>query len=156
MKIIGLTRSSILAVKRNIIIVGSIYAGLFFVLPIQLAAQDDKHKTEIKYEDCLAAEPQTTLHVNKCLQQAMVDWDKQLNEGYQQLRGKLSEKQKENLKSSQVLWIKFRDAEFNFVESQFEGMEGTMYPNLILTRKIEIIKHRVFELEKYLKFYETF
>ena len=62
---------------------------------------------------------------------------------------KLSPEERKLLQESQRQWLKFRDAEFKFYDSFFEGL-GTILPVLKSGEKIRILKQRVKELEGYL------
>ncbi len=115
----------------------------------------EQHALDNKFDDCIEENTASTYGTNVCLQQAMKIWDVQLNAIYKDLRANLTEVQKENLKASQLHWIKFRDAEYAFIESQTAGMEGTMWPNKVLNDKLRILKKRVQDLEKYQDFYST-
>ncbi len=114
----------------------------------------EKHAIDLAMEGCFAQEA-SNLHIRKCLAEAFQQWDEELNIIYKTLRTKLqSQGQKDALKASQLEWIKFRDLEYVFIESQFEGLEGSMYPNLIIQYKMEIIRQRTLQLKGYVDFHE--
>lgn len=82
--------------------------------------------------------------------------DRRLNETYSKLMTRLNI-DKEKLKTTQRNWIKHRDSEFEFILSQSEDIEGTMFPRIRMFYKIEFVSHRVDELESYntfLKYHE--
>ena len=118
------------------------------------SATSEKHAIDLALEDCFAKEA-SNLHIRKCLAEAFQQWDDELNVNYKALRTKLQNQgQKDALKASQLEWIKFRDLEFAFIESQFEGLEGSMYPNLIIRYKLEITRQRALGLKTYVDFHE--
>jgi len=104
-----------------------------------------------KLQDCIKSKNYTNLGERECLAQALQDWDAALNKNYQHLKMRLSPAHFKQLKESQRTWIAFRDKEYAFIESQYEGIEGSMYPNMILRQKIEITKSRTLELADYIE-----
>jgi hypothetical protein len=80
--------------------------------------------------------------------------DRRLNNIYSELM-KRKETNITILKTAQRNWIKYRDAEFQFIESQTENQEGTMYPRIRMKQKIRIVSQRVDELEWYNTFLLT-
>lgn len=77
--------------------------------------------------------------------------DKRLNHFYNEImkRTGISDSSKNILKISQRNWVKYRDSEFQYISSQFEGLTGSMYPRITLIQQINIVAHRVEELERY-------
>ncbi|WKE66210.1 DUF1311 domain-containing protein [Gallaecimonas kandeliae] len=80
--------------------------------------------------------------------------DEELNDAYKELIPHLGSEEKEKLKKSQLAWIKYRDAEFAFVDQNWNRANfGSSY---LLSRggyKASIIKERVKTLLYYLKNY---
>lgn len=74
--------------------------------------------------------------------------DKELNKVYKQLTSKLEPHQKKLLVESQRQWIKFRDADCDFVASEFEG--GSVQPLVINECMTERTKTRIKELKEML------
>lgn len=64
---------------------------------------------------------QTQAEIERCLTDRYKAADRQLNQAYQALRGRLSAPQKELLKASQTAWIRFRDLECEFAISGAGG-----------------------------------
>jgi len=58
---------------------------------------------------------------------------------------------KAELRSVQRAWLSYRDAEFEFIESKYAQLSGSMYPRLIAVQKIPIVKNRVRRLSLHLK-----
>lgn len=97
------------------------------------------------------------MQMNQC---AYVDFqkaDKALNKVYKALRNKKKNDKAylANLKTSQRLWIKFRDAELDLIFTCETGDKrqcfGSMYPLLYNSEKAAITQQRVKGLENYLK-----
>lgn len=96
------------------------------------------------------------MQMNKCAYEDFKKADKALNKIYKALgqQNKNDKTYLANLKSSQLLWIKFRDAELNLVFSCAEENKricfGSMYPLLYNSEKETITKARTKVLQSYL------
>ena len=94
----------------------------------------------------------TTLEMVEKLKEIEVFCDSELNKAYSLLRGQLSKANQENLKRSQVKWIKFRDDEFNFQLHLFSGEGVGSFARVeIGLCRVQIIKDRVANLYGYLR-----
>ena len=76
--------------------------------------------------------------------------DKELNQAYQLVKSKLPKSSQEELKTSQLLWIKYRDAEFvliknNWTKQNFGSSAGISRGSY----RCKIIKDRVLQLLSY-------
>jgi uncharacterized protein YecT (DUF1311 family) len=97
----------------------------------------------------LRAEPE--LNQNQLNQQAEDNFkksDAELNRVYNALLKKLTPETKEKLVTSQLLWLKFRDAEANARASEFEG--GSMAPMLYSGSRNHTTKARIADLKEWL------
>ncbi len=76
--------------------------------------------------------------------------DKELNKAYKRVMSNLAKKQKQELKNSQKIWIKFRDAEFEFIQNNWtrDNFGSSIYGSRGDYRS-EIIKNRVLQLLYY-------
>jgi uncharacterized protein YecT (DUF1311 family) len=110
--------------------------------------KEKKHPIDIWLEKCMERENYTTAGVLSCLSQALDKWDKELNRIYKELMKNLSPEERELLKQSQLQWVKFRDAEFKFLDNLYLGI-GTMIPVIIMGEKLDIVSRRVKMLEAY-------
>ena len=80
--------------------------------------------------------------------------DIELNTAYTQLLSKLDGPQKKLLRESQRNWLKYRDAEFNFIISNWDQEKfGSSYTISIGEYRSTIVKNRILELLWYLKNY---
>lgn len=80
--------------------------------------------------------------------------DKELNSIYQMLREKLPSDRQQNLKDSQISWLKYRDLEFEFIENNWE--KGDFGISSSVTRgqfKANIVRNRVLVLMNYTRAY---
>jgi uncharacterized protein YecT (DUF1311 family) len=98
--------------------------------------------------ECVAKiENETTAGRNNCINAAAAAWDKELNVIYKKLMSSLSSKAKEDLKKSQMAWLKHRDLEFKLINSVYEDKIGTMYTNIKAMNILVITQNRTLELE---------
>jgi len=120
------------------------------VLPVQGFSEEKekKHPIDLWLEKCMEKGDYTTDAMVSCDSQALDMWDKELNRVYKELMKKLSPEEKELLKQSQLQWIRFRDAEFKWIDNLFLGY-GTMIPVIKMGIKLGIVKERVKMLETY-------
>lgn len=80
----------------------------------------------------------TQQEMNQCATSNYKKADAELNRTYQEVLAKTSVSQKALLKSAQLTWIKYRDADCTFQSSATEG--GSVHPMIIsacLTQKTE-------------------
>ena len=78
--------------------------------------------------------------------------DSELNKAYRLLRSELSQVNQEDLKRSQVKWIKFRDDEFNFQSNLFIYEKFGSFASVdIGLARVQIIQNRVVNLYGYLR-----
>ncbi|RLA70374.1 MAG: hypothetical protein DRG09_03415 [Epsilonproteobacteria bacterium] len=95
--------------------------------------------------------------MNLCAYEDFKKADKELNKVYKALRAKNKSDKAylKNLKTSQRLWIKFRDAELDLIFTcESEDMRmcfGSMYPLLYNSEKASITQQRVKGLENHLR-----
>lgn len=75
-------------------------------------------------------DPQTTLEINACSQQAHDTADRTLNEVYQQVEQGLDARADDQLRGAEQAWLNFRDAHCNQYSQTFVG--GTAYPSFLL------------------------
>ena len=97
------------------------------------------------------------MQMNQCAYNDYKRADIALNRVYKKLRAKNKSDKAylKNLKISQRLWIKFRDAELDLIFTCESGDTrmcfGSMYPLLYNSEKAAITKQRVKSLNSYLK-----
>ena len=83
--------------------------------------------------------------------------DRRLHHFYNEImnRDGISDSSKNILQIAQRNWIKYRDSEFQYISSQFEGLTGSMYPKMRLIKKIKVVAHRVEELKRHNELFLT-
>jgi len=137
----------------------SLIIGLSLTCPLITIAAEAEHAIDRKMNTCLKKD-YSTVGMKNCTQQAIDDWDAELNRVYKALRSKLNAKAKQSLKNSQSLWINYRDAEWIAIEAIYGNIYenqagGTMWGVLAISAKLEIVKDRVLELTSYLAAFEA-
>jgi len=111
-------------------------------------APAEKHKIDKELDACIDKDPSTAGMV-ECIEKAIKQWDGELNKNYKLLAGALDKEGQENLKKTQLEWIKFRDAEIKLIASVYSKKEGTMYVPMSCDSVMEITKKRALELRSY-------
>lgn len=132
---------------KKILIILSV---IFFSIDLFSQETSDKHRIDIELEECLNNEwTQSTVDIMLCADNALNEWDKELNVVYQKLMKLLNDDQKKTLRQAQKEWIKYRDLEFSNIDSIYE-MDGTMWGQVRIMERLEIVKNRTLSLQNYL------
>lgn len=99
-------------------------------------------------KDCSAVTDQAAQ--NKCDAAELATSDKSLNDTYAEIVSRLQGRDDlvRLLKTSQLAWIQFRDAECGFSAAPAKG--GSVYPALVAMCKSTLTNARVRQLEAYL------
>ena len=108
-------------------------------------AEDDP--IDIQLGTCLESpDGMTTQGMVECIGTAYEAWDKALNEAYRSLMASLSPEEAELLRAAQREWVKFRDAESNFLGSLLTPDRGTMMRITVNEMMADLVKVRVLQL----------
>lgn len=86
----------------------------------------------------------------ECLSDAFESWEKDINDTYTALRRLATPTELESLEAGQHSWEEYRDHEFGFLAKMLNQKRGTMYIPIRIEYRIEILKARALELERYL------
>lgn len=106
--------------------------------------------------ECQVNQHKVTNSIGNCYEIVLHESDRRLNFNYNSIMEKsLSDSSKSFLKKSQRIWLKYRDTEFLFIESKYEGLDGTMWSGIMYMEKIDIVRHRFEELKDYNGMLET-
>jgi|SRR5207302_271917 len=100
-----------------------------------------------KPEPC--ADAQSQAEMNICWGKEYKAADARLNEAYRQLASKLDVEEKTELKNAQLAWLKYRDANCEFVADQYKG--GTIRPMIAAICLADVTANRTTELRAQLK-----
>ena len=96
-----------------------------------------------KAEPC--ADAQTQADMNICWGNQYKAADAQLNKTYQQLVALLDADEKTQLRNVEAAWIKYRDANCEFVGDQYKG--GSMRPMIYAMCMADVTTNRTTELK---------
>jgi uncharacterized protein YecT (DUF1311 family) len=92
---------------------------------------------------------QSQAEMTQCAGKAYKAADAELNQIYQKLVAMLDDDEKAQLKDVETAWIKYRDANCEFVADQFKG--GTMRPMVYAFCLADVTKSRTTELKTQIK-----
>ena len=121
---------------------------LFFTSLVGYApAQESKHPLDVWFANCVAQDDSTAGQRN-CYGNAYGLWDKELNVHYKNLMKRLDPNGQKVLKTSQMSWLKFRDAESKLSDLIVNSREGTMWLIVGDSDRMELVKKRVLELKR--------
>lgn len=110
------------------------------------AAQIDGKWIETILEQCIKAQGQTNNGMVFCLSEALDAWEKQLQDTYALLYSQMEGSNRTNLQLSQSAWVEYKHAQYKFLENYYGTMQGTMYKQIMVSEKIEVVKRRFAEL----------
>ncbi len=96
------------------------------------------------------AKATTTVEINECTSRQAKVADRKLNQVYQQLRPKLSSKQRQRLTQAQLDWIKFRDRTCEYEAGQLEGGTAASFTYFLCLARVTT--QRTADLQRYLEF----
>ena len=131
-----------------------IYFVLLCVLPVIVAAQDDKpdiHPIESAQAKCLKTH-HGTMPRAKCYSDAALAWEKDVTKTYATLLQTVKADDKTSLEASQTAWEKYRDAEFDFIGHIYGDKKGTGYISVRIIKRLSIVRSRALELEDWLEY----
>src|SRR5690606_4455641 len=128
---------------------------LFCLFSFSCFPQEEKHPIDDAMDQCLT-DAITTAEQPNCVKEAYEKRDILLNESYGQFLTKLSKYDTASLVTCQRNWIKFRDAEFAFINLYYYQQEkGTLFFVMGDFRKMEVVKKRALEIQEYIQSLEN-
>lgn len=95
------------------------------------------------------ADAQSQLEMNMCWGNQYKVADAQLNTAYREFTSKLNPGETAQLKTAQLAWIKFRDANCEFVADQYKG--GSIRPMIAAMCLADVTSARTSELKAQMK-----
>ena len=102
-----------------------------------------------KPKDDPCANAQTQLEMNMCWGNQYKAADTKLNAVYREFTSKLSPEETAQLKTAQLAWIKFRDANCEFVADAYKG--GSIRPMIAAMCLADVTNARTSELKTQMK-----
>lgn len=118
----------------------NLFSILLALLFSQPAAAQDKPP---------CADAGTQSEINQCMAKEYKKADAELNKVYQQVLAKASAGEKAKLRTAQLAWIKFRDAECDFESA--ENVGGSIYPTVVDGCKLALSAARTKHLRDFQK-----
>ncbi len=115
---------------------------LFLMVGVSIFGQGQK-----KPDPC--AKAQTQAEMNNCAGKEYQSADAELNQVYRKLVSMLDDEEKPGLKDAQNAWLKYRDANCDFVADQYKG--GTIRPMIHAYCLAEVTRNRTTELKNQIK-----
>ena len=88
---------------------------------------------------------QTTAGINNCLWGAELAWNIELNRVYDEVGGSSNIE----LRKTQLAWIKFRDAQFEWFNTAFGKRHGSKWSYGIAKRRVELLRQQVERLQSF-------
>ena len=117
------------------------FAVIVLTLCTAVLAQDQKK------DPCADAQSQTEMNI--CWGKQYKAADAELNAAYREFTSKLNAEESAQLKTAQLAWIKFRDANCEFVADQYKG--GSMRPMIAAMCLADVTSARASELKAQMK-----
>ena len=102
-----------------------------------------------KPKDDPCANAQSQLEMNMCWGNQYKAADAQLNAAYREFNSKLNPEETAQLKAAQLAWIKFRDANCEFVADAYKG--GSIRPMIAAMCLADVTNARTSELKAQMK-----
>lgn len=133
-----------------------LYLLLLFILlsaPVVSAQAQTTHPIDQALDACIEKDGSTAGMI-RCTDKAYVAWDRQLNKNYTDLTRRLKPSQQATLKTAQLEWLKYRDADFKLIDSVYATLQGTMYLPMRIAERLEVVKKRALDLRGYLELLE--
>lgn len=128
--------------KKQIIV-----ALIGLVFSFQFAsAQESEHPIDKKFDECSETN-WSTAGIIECEQIARQEWDAEMNKYYKLLMGILNEEGREQLKQSQLAWLKYRDLEMDLRSHSISYLPGTMHIVIASGAITDVVKRRALDLK---------
>ena len=108
--------------------------------------QSDGKWIDETLEQCIKQQGGTNNGMVACLVEALDAWEKQLHDTYELLYSQMEGANRTNLHASQSAWEDYKKAQYRFLENYYGTMQGTMYKQIMVSEKIDVLKRRFPEL----------
>lgn len=110
------------------------------------AAQAPTDPIDARLQAALSQDPSTADQL-AAIATARAAWDARLNAVYRELLASLPPEPAERLRASQRAWLAFRDAEEHALDALYADTEGTLFLPLRADDGVDLLRHRVRDLE---------
>ncbi len=110
------------------------------------------HAIDVWFEQAMDKTDGVTTNIRSVQSEAYSRWDKEMNRVFSELLTRLKAPDKSRLIKAQRAWIRFRDAEVEWLWSKsMHGQGGTLAPVIVSDAGRDLLKQRVCELQRYQK-----
>ncbi len=116
-------------------------------LAMPLRADDEKKHPIDQAMDAAIERDSSTAGMVQAISKANKDWDKEMNDLYQDLKKTMKPEEWAALVAAQKAWIVYRDAQTKSIVETYGHMEGTMYIPMSASAVMEITKDRALILK---------
>lgn len=132
-----------------------VLAAILATTALRAADEDGEKKHAIDQKiGKLSDDAKSTADSTDAFRKGLELWDKEMNRVYQELKKALPEKSFATLKTSQVQWLTYRDAQIAFINSCYDQYEGTMYQPMRASAVMEVTRARALDLTKRLEMHK--
>ncbi len=114
----------------------------------ELLLKEPAHPLDQQLDQCFKANPGTTSE-RHCIEMLIPRWQERLNDYYQRLGGDHNAL----LKGSQTAWERYAQAQEAYFREKY-NLPGTMYALFFAEARLQLLRHRVLQLESDLLFLE--
>jgi uncharacterized protein YecT (DUF1311 family) len=124
---------------------------LTFLLCLTLnswAQQTNTHAIDAWLEKAIEKDP-STVGMRAATNKAREMWDKEMNQIYTRLIGRLSKEQQVSLRDAQRSWLKYRDAEGKVISDIIAAKDGTIWQLSATGQGMELVRTRALQLKAY-------
>lgn len=131
------------------LVAGNVHAGAY-------CDGDKPDPIDVKLERELKNAGGVTSAIREAQGHAYEAWDNRLNTAYRALQTRVSDADRKLLIQTQREWLKFREMHFQFLWSQsMLGNEGTIGPIVLGDWSRDMLKQRVCELERAVRYVQA-
>ena len=85
-----------------------------------------------------------------CWDEVYKKWDQELNTEYKRLTALLTPAEQKHLVTSEIQWLKYRDAELKLIDDVYEHTSGSMFAPAQAASRVRILRDRVILLKHYI------
>ena len=122
-------------------------APIIFLLPFLLAGGGAAGQRKKTIDPCV--DPDNQAQMNQCAGKAFRGADAAMNQVYRKLVSLLDEAEQAQLKEAQTTWLRYRDANCEFVADEYKG--GSIRPLILASCLADMTKRRTTELKAQIK-----
>ena len=101
----------------------------------------ETHPISIAVDEC-ERNNSTTMGIQHCKRLELEAWDAELNRAYKNLGGRSNEK----LRAVQLAWIKYRDAQIEYLRAAYGKREGTIWRLVYMDHVVDITRKQAEQL----------